>query len=31
VIPNVRYRNDIGTKLIAADFAKVESLRLLGD
>jgi phosphoribosylamine---glycine ligase len=31
VIPNVRYRNDIGAKLIAADFAKVESLRLLGD
>jgi phosphoribosylamine--glycine ligase len=31
VIPNVRYRNDIGAKLIAADFAKVESLGLLGD
>ena len=31
VIPNVRYRNDIGARLIAGDFAKVESMRLLGD
>ena len=31
VIPNVRYRNDIGAKLIAGDFAKIEGMRLLGD
>jgi phosphoribosylamine---glycine ligase len=31
VIPDVRYRNDIGTKLIAGDFAKIESMGLLGD
>src|SRR4029079_14468177 len=31
VVPTVRHRNDIGAKLIAGDFAKVESMRLLGD
>ena len=31
VIPNVRYRNDIGSKLIAGDLATVERLGLLGD
>ena len=31
VIPNVRYRNDIGAKLLAGDFARVERLGLLGD
>jgi phosphoribosylamine--glycine ligase len=29
IIPNVRYRNDIGTKLIAHDFSEVERLGLL--
>ena len=31
VIPNVRYRNDIGDKLIAGDLATIERLGLLGD
>jgi phosphoribosylamine--glycine ligase len=31
VIPNVRYRNDIGMKLVAADFSEVERLGLLGE
>jgi phosphoribosylamine--glycine ligase len=31
VVPNVRYRNDIGAKLIAGDFAKIEGMYLLGD
>lgn len=31
VVPNVRYRNDIGAKLIAKDFADVERLGLLDD
>ena len=31
VIPDLRYRNDIGDKLIANDFATVERLGLLGD
>lgn len=31
VIPNVRYRNDIGNALIARDFATVEHLGLFGD
>jgi phosphoribosylamine---glycine ligase len=31
VIPNVRYRNDIGMKLAATDFAEVERLGLLGE
>ena len=31
VIPNVRYRNDIGAKLIAGELATVERLGLLGD
>ena len=31
VIPDLRYRNDIGDKLIANDFATVERLSLLGD
>ena len=30
-IPNVRYRKDIGDRLIAGDFARVERLKLLGD
>lgn len=30
-IPNVRYRLDIGDRLIAGDFARVEALGLLGD
>ena len=30
-IPNVRYRRDIGDRLIAGDFARVESLGLLDD
>ncbi len=29
VIPNIRYRNDIGAKLIAGDYARVERLGLL--
>lgn len=29
VIPNMRYRNDIGAKLMAGDYAKVEKLGLL--
>ena len=28
-IPNVRYRNDIGAKLIAGEFSRVEQLGLL--
>jgi phosphoribosylamine--glycine ligase len=31
VIPNVRYRNDIGEKLAAADFAAIERLGLLDE
>jgi phosphoribosylamine---glycine ligase len=31
VIPNVRYRNDIGMRLAAKDFAEVERLGLLGE
>jgi phosphoribosylamine---glycine ligase len=31
VIPNVRYRRDIGDRLIGGDLAKVEQLGLLGD
>jgi phosphoribosylamine--glycine ligase len=31
VVPNVRYRNDIGTKLIQGEYAAVERLGLLGD
>ena len=31
IIPDMRYRNDIGDKLIANDFAVVERLALLGD
>jgi phosphoribosylamine--glycine ligase len=30
-VPNVRYRRDIGARLIAGDFARVESLGLLGE
>ena len=30
-IPNVRYRRDIGSRLIAGDFQRVEALGLLGD
>jgi phosphoribosylamine---glycine ligase len=30
-VPNVRYRRDIGDKLIAGDFARLEALGLLGD
>ena len=30
VVPNVRYRNDIGAKLIAGDFAKIEGMYLFG-
>ena len=30
-IPNVRYRRDIGDRLIAGDFARVEALGLLDD
>ena len=30
-VPNVRYRNDIGTKLINGDLASVEHLGLLDD
>jgi phosphoribosylamine--glycine ligase len=29
VVPNLRYRNDIGAKLIAGDYAAVEALNLL--
>ena len=29
-IPNVRYRRDIGARLIAGDFARVESIGMLG-
>jgi phosphoribosylamine--glycine ligase len=29
LIPNIRYRRDIGDRLIARDFARVESLQLL--
>jgi phosphoribosylamine--glycine ligase len=29
LVPNVRYRRDIGNKLIAGDYARVERLRLL--
>jgi len=31
VIPNVRYRRDIGDRLIAGDFARVEALGLLDE
>jgi phosphoribosylamine--glycine ligase len=31
VIPNVRYRRDIGARLIGGDFSRLESLGLLGD
>ena len=31
VVPNVRYRNDIGAKLMAGDLQRVERLGLLGD
>lgn len=31
VIPDVRYRNDIGTKLLAHDFHYLEQLKMLGD
>ena len=31
VIPNVRYRNDIGDKLVAGDYAAIEALGLLDD
>jgi phosphoribosylamine---glycine ligase len=30
-IPNVRYRTDIGARLVAGDFARVERLGLLGE
>jgi phosphoribosylamine---glycine ligase len=30
IVPNARYRRDIGDKLIAGDFAKIEALGLLG-
>ncbi len=29
MIPNVRFRRDIGAKLVAGDFARVERLGLL--
>jgi phosphoribosylamine---glycine ligase len=29
VVPNARYRRDIGTRLIEGDFAKIEALGLL--
>jgi phosphoribosylamine--glycine ligase len=29
LVPNVRYRRDIGDRLIAGDYARVEALRLL--
>ena len=31
VIPDVRYRRDIGARLIAGDFSRVEGLGLLDD
>src|SRR5436305_389964 len=31
VIPNVRYRRDIGARLIAGDFSRIEGLGLLGN
>jgi phosphoribosylamine-glycine ligase len=30
-IPNVRYRRDIGARLMGGDFARVETLGLFGD
>jgi hypothetical protein len=30
-MPNLRYRNDIGAKLVGGDYAAVESLGLLDD
>jgi hypothetical protein len=29
LIPNLRYRRDIGNRLIAGDYARVEQLQLL--
>lgn len=31
IIPNVRYRNDIGTKLVEGELSILEGLGLLGD
>jgi phosphoribosylamine--glycine ligase len=31
VIPNVRYRNDIGAKLVAGDLAALERLEMFSD
>ena len=31
VVPNVRYRNDIGAKLIAGEYAALERLGVFGD